>query len=347
MSKFKTLNLLLIVSICFGVFGCKKQSGSDEPKAAKPIHLSYANFAPSSTFVCVQMEHWKSLVEEKTGGKVLIDTYPGGTLLGAKEMIDGVINGQADIGCLCMAYQPGRFTITNALGLPLGIPNAKVGSKVLMDVYSQYSPDAFKDVKVLTMFTNAPSNIMSKKPISSLEDIKGVNLRASGGAATILGAWGANFIGMPMSDVPEALQKGTIDGLFSSLEAMKDFNYAADCKYVTMTQTVAYPFAVVMNKDSWNKLDADTKAVLDSLTGYQSDWTAEYMDNHVEEAMKWSKETHGVEVIELSPEQKTQFDALTDPLVAEWIVKNTNENLNAAELVLKIKTLVKKYTTTE
>ena len=166
---------------------------------AGSISLSYANFPPAPTFPCVQMERWKTEVEKRTNGAVSIKTYPGGTLLGAKEMMDGVIAGQADIGNLCMAYQPGRFIVTNATSLPLGIPNARTGSLVLWDLYKKYQPEAFSQVKVLTMFTTAPANIMSKTAVRSLDDIQGMDLRASGGAAQILKAWGANQVGMPMS----------------------------------------------------------------------------------------------------------------------------------------------------
>ena len=140
--------------------------------------------------------------------------------------------------------------VTNATSLPLGLPNAKVASLVLWDLYQKYQPEAFSKVKVLTMFTTAPANIMSKMPIRTLDDIKGVDLRASGGAAQILKAWGANQVGMPMSETPEALQKGVVDGLFSSLEVMKDFKFAELCRYSTMTDTVIYPFSVVMNMDA-------------------------------------------------------------------------------------------------
>ena len=105
--------------------------------SAGSIELSYANFPPAPTFPCVQMERWKKEVENRTGGKVMINTFPGGTLLGAKNMMDGVIAGQADIGCLCMAYQPGRFMVTNATSLPLGIPNSRVGSLILWDLYKK------------------------------------------------------------------------------------------------------------------------------------------------------------------------------------------------------------------
>jgi TRAP-type C4-dicarboxylate transport system substrate-binding protein len=309
----------------------------------EPVKLSYANFPPAPTFPCVQMERWKTEVEKRTAGKVLINTFPGETLLDAKNMMDGVIAGQADIGCLCMAYQPGRFVLTNATSLPLGIPNARVGSLVLWDLYQKYQPKSFADVKVLTMFATAPANIMSKKPIKTLEDIKGMDLRASGGAAEILKAWGANQVGMPMSATPEALQKGVVQGLFSSLEVMKDLKFAETCGYVTMTDTVIYPFAVVMNMARWNSLPDDVKKVMDDLRTEQAQWTGEYMDNHVKESMEWSQQTHKVEVITLSEAEKAKWDALLKPMTDKWIQEAKEKGFPAEAIVEDIKALTKKH----
>ncbi len=310
---------------------------------AGPIKLSYANFPPAPTFPCVQMERWKKEVEKRTGGKVLINTFPGGTLLGAKNMMDGVIAGQADIGCLCMAYQPGRFVITNATSLPLGIPNSLVGSLVLWDLYKKYKPKAFAKVKVLTMFTTAPSNIMSKIPIASLEDIKGVDLRASGGAAQILKAWGANPVGMPMPATPEALQKGVVKGLFSSLDVMKDFKFAEMCKYVTLTNTVVYPFAVVMNMDKWNSLPKDVQKVFEELGTQQAAWTGTYMDNHVRKAMNWSKRKQGVKVIRLKKAEKQRWDKLLEPITSKWIASAEKKGLPGKSIVQDIKNFTAMY----
>jgi TRAP-type C4-dicarboxylate transport system substrate-binding protein len=332
-----TLFGVLIIALMATVF----VSGS---AIADPITLNYANFPPAPTFPCVQMERWKEEVEKRTDGKVVINTYPGGTLLEAKDMMDGVIAGLADIGCLCMAYQPGRFIITNATSLPLGIPNARVGSLVLWDLYQKYQPEPFKQVKVLTMFTTAPSNIMSQKPIRTLDDIKGANLRASGGAGEVLKAWSANLVGMPMSDTPEALQKGVIQGLFSSLEVMKDFKFAEICRYVTMTDQVIYPFAVVMNMDSWNALPEDVQKVMDDLRVEQAEWTGNYMDNHVKESIDWSKETHQVEFIQLPAEEKAKWDELLAPITAQWIEDTKAKGFPAEEIVEDMKELLKKHT---
>lgn len=311
--------------------------------AADPIKLTYANFPPAPTFPCVQMERWKTEVEKRTAGKVAVQTFPGSTLLDAKNMMDGVIAGTADIGCLSMAYQPGRFIVTNATGLPLNFPNAKVASLVLWDLYEKYNPEEFSKVKVLTMFTCAPSNIMSKKPVKSLADIKGLPLRASGGAADVLKAWGANVVGMPQSDVPEALQKGVIQGQFSSLEVMKDFKYAETCKYVTMTNTVIYPFAVVMNWDSWKKLPPEVQKVMDGMAREQSEWTGVYMDNQVNESMAWSKKTHKVEVFQLSAQDKAAMDKLLEPITKKWIEDAKAKGLPAEQILSDIKGFAKKY----
>jgi len=289
------------------------------------------------------MERWKTEVEKRTGGKVAIQTFPGSTLLDAKNMMDGVIAGTADIGCLCMAYQPGRFLVTNSTSLPLNFANAKVASLVLWDLYLKYKPEEFSKVKALTMFACAPSNIMSKKPVKTLADIKGLPLRASGGAAEILKAWGANVVGMPQSDVPEALQKGVIQGQFSSLEVMKDFKYAETCKYVTMTNTVIYPFAVVMNMDSWKKLPKDVQKVMDDMAKEQSEWTGVYMDNQVNVAMDWSKKTQQVEVIQLSAQDRAQMDKLLEPITKKWIEDAKAKGLPAEAILSDIKASAKKY----
>lgn len=306
--------------------------------AADTIQLRYANFPPAPTFPCVQMERWKAEVEKRTNGQVRIQTFPGGTLLDAKDMMDGVIAGQADIGCFSMAYQPGRFFLTNALSLPLDIPSAKVGSLVLWDIYQAYQPESFAKVKVLTMFTTAPANIMSKTPVRTLAGLRGLDLRASGGAAQILKAWGANQVGMPMSDTPEALQKGVVQGLFSSLEVMKDLKFAEICRYVTMTDTVIYPFAVVMNLDAWNGLPESVRNVMDDLRVEQAQWTGEYMDQHVEAALKWSKAEHGVEVIRLSSEEKVRWDALLTPIIGKWIEEAKAKGLPAEAIIKDIRT---------
>ncbi len=339
----KRLSVFTMAAV-FAVLFVLPYSFSVSTGQTKTVTLNYANFPPAPTFPCVQMERWKKQVEKKTNNSIKINTFPGGTLLGAKGMIDGVIAGQADIGCLCMAYQPGRFTVTNAVSLPLGIPDSETGSLVLFDLYKKYKPVSFNKVKVLTMFTSAPANIMCKKPVRTLADIKDVDLRASGGAAEILKIWGANQIGMPMSATPEALQKGVVQGLFSSLEVMKDLKFAEDCKFVTMTNTVVYPFAVVMNLNTWKSLPENTKKVMDNLAENQAAWTGNYMDSHVKDAIAWSKKVHKVKFIKLDKKNADKWNSVLSPIVDKWIKKADKKGFKGKEIVSSIKNMIAEHT---
>jgi TRAP-type C4-dicarboxylate transport system substrate-binding protein len=311
--------------------------------SAGPITLSYANFPPAPTFPCVQMEEWKKKVESRTGGKVKINTYPGGTLLGAKNRMDGVIAGQADIGCLCMAYQPGRFIVTNATALPIGFPNATVASLALLDLYNKYKPKEFADVKVLTMFTCAPANIYAKKGVHNLEDLKGLKLRASGGVVEVLKTLGATPVGMPQSETPEALQKGVVLGAVSSLETLMDFKYAELCRHVTIVNWPIYPFAVVMNKAKWSSLPKDVQKFMDDLTREQSEWTGKYMDDHVKKSIDWSKKNYNIEIYELPKKEMAKWDKLLEPITDKWIKGAEAKGIPGKKIVKDIEKLNKKY----
>jgi TRAP-type C4-dicarboxylate transport system substrate-binding protein len=312
--------------------------------AQAQIKLSYANFPPAPTFPCVQMERWKTEVEKRTNGKVKVDTYPGSTLLNPKNMFDGVIAGTADIGCLATSYQPGAFPVVEAIDLPLGWPSATVASVSLWDLVDKYKPKELEKVKVITMFTCPPANIMSMKPVLSLGDIKGYELRASGTGAKILEILGAAPVAMPQSDVPEALQKGVIKGNVSSLEVMKDFKYAEYCHYVTSNVNLfVVSFAVVMNQAKWNSLPDDVKKVIDDMRKEQAIWTGQYVDNHVNEAMKWSKETHKVQVNTLPKAELDKWYALLNPMMDKYLKDYEARGIPTKAILGDVMKFKKKY----
>ena len=317
------------------------QSGGDA--AAKEVVLKYANFPPAPTFPCVQMERWKQVVEEKTHGKVKVKTFPGSTLLGAKNMMDGVIDGIAEIGCVVLPYQPGRFPLLAGVDLPVGFTNSKVANMVLYDLFEKYNPESMKEVKVLTLFTAPPADIMSMKPIRTLEDLKGYELRCTGAGVRPLTLLGAKPVAMPMSETPSALQKGIVKGIFSSLEILKDFKFADYCKYATVCHMQTATFAVVMNKKAWNSLPDDVKKVLDSIGREHSLWTGRYVDNHVKEAVEWAKEKKGLTLIHLSDDEYKRWHRLVRPIIQEWVEKTSKKGLPARDFLDDLYTLKAKY----
>ena len=315
----KTIALLSALSAgLLVVAGC----GSGETGGASTsgtITLNYANFPPASTFPCVQMERWKAEVEKRAGGRLKINTYPGGTLLGAKDIFDGVIAGTADIGNFAMSYQPGRFPVSEAVDLPHFFPDAKTASLVLADLLASSQPAEFKDVKVLTAFTCPPAVVMTTKPAATLADLKNMPLRSSGTGAEVMKMLGATPVAMPQSEVPDALQKGIVGGNVSSAEVLKDMNYASYCPFVLKTDLCVVSFAVVMNRAKYEALPADVKTVLDELYREQAEWTGDYVDKHAAEAVAWAEANHALKVTTLSDEDAGTLRATTEPLFQSYV----------------------------
>ena len=307
------------------------------------ITLKYANFPPATTFPCVQMERWAKEVEKRTNGKVKVQTFPGGTLLPAKNIFDGVIAGTADIGNFAMSYQPGRFPVSEAIDLPIGFTSATAASMALYDLVEKYNPKEFEKVKLITLFTCPPADFMTKTAVKSLKDLKGMELRTSGTGTEVLKKIGATPVGMPQSEAPEAIQKGIVKGNVSSMEILKDFNFAAYLPYATEANLFVVSFAVVMNKDKWNSMPADVKKVIDDLRREQAEWTGKYVDNHVMEALKWSKEKYNHELIKLSKADMDEIAKLTKPMIDEYIKKVNGMGLPADQIVKDAYSLKAKY----
>ncbi|MBP8625083.1 MAG: TRAP transporter substrate-binding protein [Syntrophorhabdaceae bacterium] len=337
--KFKKLLFLLTVV----VFVLSIQIAIPKIVSSQTITLKYANFPPAQTFPCVQMERWAKEVEKRTNGKVKIQTFPGGTLLPAKNIFDGVISGTADIGNFAMSYQPGRFPVSEAIDLPIGFNSAKAASMALFDLIEKYQPKEFEKVKVLTLFTCPPADLMTKTPVKTLKDLKGMELRASGTGAEVLKRLGATPIGMPQSEAPEAIQKGIVKGNVSSMEILKDFNFAAYLPYATEANLFVVSFAVVMNKDKWNSLPQDIKKVFDDLRREQSEWTGKYVDDHVRESLQWSKQKYNHQLLKLSKEDMNEIARLTKPMIDDYIKKANSMGLPGEQIIKDVYNLKAKY----
>jgi len=307
------------------------------------IKLTYANFPPAPTFPCVQMERWAKEVGDRTKGKIKVQTFPGGTLLPAKNIFDGVMSATADIGNFAMSYQPGRFPISEAIDLPLGFPSAKAASMALYDLIDKYKAKEFEGVKILTLFTCPPANIMTRTPVKALADLKGMELRVGGTQADIIKLLGGIPVAMPQSDTPEALQKGVVKGHVSSMEVLKDFNYAAYTANATIANLWVVTFAVVMNKQKWEALPADVKKVFDDLRTEQALWTGKYVDDHVLEALQWSKEKYNLQIFDLPAKEKAEIPKMLTPIISDYVKKVTAAGLPGDQIVKDALALKEKY----
>jgi len=311
---------------------------------AADINLTYAFFAPAGTFPAKQMAHWAEQVAKRTNGKVAVKTFPGGTLLGARDMYDGVTKGVADIGLGSPSYDPGRFPLTSGVSLPIGFPNATVASRVLWDLTREFQPKEFEAYKVIAMFTTEPGYIQSKKPVGNAAQLAGMKLRAAGTGVPVLAALGAAPVGMPMPEVPQSVQTGVIEGTMTSREVLQDFKLAESLKYVTDYPTVVVSFAAVMDRRKFDALPADVKKVIEELGPEMAVWTGHYHDEqNVGAALAWAKKEHKLQVVSLSKEERAAWDAKLQPMTAAWVKEMSGKGLPAEKYLARMRELRDKY----
>ncbi len=247
------------------------------------------------------------------------------------------------MGNFAMSYQPGRFPVSESLDLYHGFTSAKVASQVLFDLVQKYKPKEFEKVKVITLFTCPPTNFMTSKPVKTLKDLSGMELRVAGTSSEVLKRLGGVPVAMPQSETPEAIQKGVVKGMISSLEILQDFKFAAYTPYATIANLPVVSFAVVMNKAKWDSLPPDVKKVIDDLSREQAVWTGEYVDKHVQEALVWSAKEYKHQVIQLPVAEQKQIARLLAPMTEEYIKKANAQGLNGKQIITDVQALKAKY----
>lgn len=325
-----------------GIFMSLALIAACAPKPAPPpvvppppavIELKMANYFPTPALQSTVLGEFGKEVEERTGGRVKITYYPGGVLLTATKIFEGVVTGIADIGYSHVYYTPGRMPVTEAVGLALGYPSAWVGSQVANDFYYKFKPKEFDDVVVLWMNTSNPNVMITKKPVRKLEDLKGLTIRAPGRIGDTVKALGATPAPTPMIEVYDALAKGVLDGVNTPFETLKTFRFAEVVKYTTASWHTGdlFPFFVVMNKDSYKKLPADVKAIFDAVVGlYRERFIL--MWNAIDFAGKKFALEKGVEIIELSPEEAARWKAAAEPVIEGYVKEMVAKGYPEAEV---------------
>ena len=90
---------------------------------AAPIKLTFSIFFPPTHGQTKAAMDSAKEIEKRTGNKVQITVFPGGTLTNAKQCYSGVVKGISDLGFSLFAYTRGRFPVMAAVDLPMGYPN--------------------------------------------------------------------------------------------------------------------------------------------------------------------------------------------------------------------------------
>ncbi|WP_093362477.1 TRAP transporter substrate-binding protein [Tropicimonas isoalkanivorans] len=293
---------------------------------------------------------WAEKIEAESGGRIEIQHFPAMQLGGKPpELIDQVIDGVADIVWTLPGYTPGRFPRTEVFELPFTMTNAEAVSRAYWALAEETMFDEdFKDVKVLGLWVHGPGIIHSKEPIGSLADLNGVKLRAPTRVTNQMFAnFGATPVGMPIPAVPEALSKGVIDatvipweitGALKINELVKNHTTFGDDTLYTAT------FVFAMNKDKYESLPDDLKAVIDANSGLEFSAFAGKQMQADDAGPRDAAIADGATVIELTPEQVEEWKTAAQPTIDSWIEEMDQKGIDGTGLRQRALELIEENT---
>lgn len=299
----------------------------------KVIKLKIANFFPPPAKQSKILDQFGKDLESRSDGRIKVQYFAGGSLLKAPAIYKGIESGIADIGYAHVYYTTGRMPVSEGAGLPLGVPSGWVGAHMAYDFYQKFKPKEWNKVKLLAIHCNAPSMLISKKPVRKLEDIKGLSIRAPGVPGEIIKALGGTPSPTPMMEVYDSLAKGVNDGVWAPYETLRTFRFAEVAKYLTVCwQTgAAFNFYLAMNKNSYNKLPRDLQSLVDVLSGeYQERYAL--MWNEIELAGKAFGITKGMEYIEISDAEAARWKKAVEPVISNYIKTMSGKGYSESEV---------------
>src|SRR5512136_1523773 len=145
-----------------------------------PVELTYSIFFPAPHKNTVLAGEWAKEIEKRTQGKVKITLFPGGTLTPADKCYDGVEKGISDIGMSVLGYTRGKFPLSEVLDLPLGVKTGAAATEMVNAFYAKFAPKEFQAVKIMYLHAHGPGFLHTKKPVQTLDELKGLKVRCTG-----------------------------------------------------------------------------------------------------------------------------------------------------------------------
>ena len=294
--------------------------------AQQPVKLKMATFSPDTERLFNTVKKpWAAAVNKAAGGAIEIELYPNGALGRApQQQAQMVMDGVADIGFIVPPFTPGRFPDTEVIELPGMFQDLAQATRVYTNLVRNGVIKDYGDYVPIAMWGTPPFSLHSNFPINTVKDLKNKRVRGSGVIQIeSLKGLGAVTVGMPPTEVPEALSRRTIDASTSQPAVLYDFGLDRVTSHHYFIRLGVVPLAIVMNKKVFDSLP---KAGQDAIRQHDMDYINKlYIDSMLEYDASLVKKLQG------DPKRKVVFPDAADqkaaqtafePVIKAWAAKS-------------------------
>ena len=256
--------LLLAALLTLTLCGCGKAQES-----GPNLLLRCADNQPEDYPTTRAAEYFASLVEERTGGQIVIRVFPNAELGGEKSVFEQMQFGGIDFARVSVGTLAAEVPEAEMLQLPYLFRDAdhmwrvldgKIGDELLLSVRKA-------DVVGLSWFDAGARNIYTRIPVASLQDLKGLTIRVQESElmSEMIRLWGAVPVQMVYSEVYSALETGAIDGAENNWPSYEATGHFEAAPYYLLDGHARLPELLLVSKVTLEKIMALDESYIDVL----------------------------------------------------------------------------------
>ncbi|MGN4124015.1 DctP family TRAP transporter solute-binding subunit [Lysinibacillus sphaericus] len=342
MKKWFFMSLMAVLVLALAACGGDKKETTSAPAAEgdggytkdKPLVIKFSHVTSIDSVKGQAADAFAKLVAEKTEGKVKVEVYPSSQLYGDNDELDALVSGNVHMIAPSVTKMVKIDPRWQYVDMPYLFENEEHARKFFeSDVAKTILESdqlANNDIKGLVFWENGFKHFSNNKhPLVNVEDFKGLKFRAQAGKVleAQFKSLQAGSATIAFGETYAALQQGTVDGQENTFNNFDTQKYQEVQKYFSVSEHGRLDYAIFVNKTFWEKIPADLlKAVEESLT----EATTLAWDLASEENAKSFEniKNSGIEVIELTPEQKEKIKAELEPVYEEFGEVITEELIN-------------------
>lgn len=281
-------------------------------------------------------EKFAEIVAARSGGKLKVNVFPGGTLGGDAANVSALQGGTIEMVVLnsgILAAQVKEFVVYD---FPFMFANAKEADAVVDGPFGQKLHAKLQDKGIVGLaywelgfrqLTNG------RRPVTKVEDIAGLKLRVIPNPINIdwVKALDANPTPLAFPELYAALEQKAVDGQENPISVIQANKFSEVQKYLTLTNHQYNPQSVIFSKKVWDGLNAAERKVLQDAAveagKFQRQLTREQASGSVDELRK-----AGMQITEFSPAETAKLRERMKPVIEKHgaPIADTVKELQAA-----------------
>ena len=336
---------LFLVGVAAGITGCAPEEepavedpNNEEPAPADPDQVfqwtAQGIYTPEDPGYDLQLA-FTERVEELSGGRLVIDFHPIGSIVDPMETFDAVQDGVLEVGMKTPMWWPGKEPVCNLLtSLPGTFTHAYQldswywehgGIDIAREAYANHNI-MFVGPAIFGVPPIGAEIVHTHEPIESIYDYEGMSVRSGGAAAVWFEGLGASIVTLPGPEIYSALEQGVVDAaewVSPSSNWALGLHEAADYVITPGVHTLLMASEVTVNMDAWNELPPDLQAIMEVAVKELSVKKAQTLEKVDHEYLAQMEDY--VEIIELSDEAQEEARQYSQTLFDEFVVDDLSE----------------------